>query len=391
MRIGLFTDTYYPRQNGVAISVLMLRENLEAQGHEVYVFTTTDPDASEFEHNVVRVPSIPFRTQRLGTFISPVLRRRARRLGLDIIHTHTEYTLGSFGRILARQLDVPYVHTMHTIYEYYTNYIIRSDRFKSTARSVARRLTTSFCNSADLVIAPTVKIEDMLMSYGVVVPMRVIPSGIQLENFGDDRSDYDKIQAIRDELGLKQGEKVLLNVGRVAFEKNLDELFTGLQKYLFMHPDVKLVIVGDGLARAQLAKLAEVLELQPQVVFAGTHPWDEINQYYRLGDLFIGASQSETQGLTYIEAMASGLPIVAKEDRCLDGVLENGINGFFFKGANDMVTAVDKLLSDNEVLKTFSQNAIDTAKRFSAGSYAYQIAATYAELKKVKHVRRDAG
>lgn len=116
MRIGLFSDTFYPRLNGVATSVLMLKENLEAAGHEVYVFTTTDPEAPVNEHNVIRIPSIPFKTQRLGTVVSPRLYRLVKRLSLDVIHTHTEYTLGIFGRIMARRLEIPFIHTIHTVY-----------------------------------------------------------------------------------------------------------------------------------------------------------------------------------------------------------------------------------------------------------------------------------
>ena len=383
MRIGLFTDTYFPRLNGVAISVRMLKENLEAQGHEVYVYTTTDPDAHDNEQRIFRVPSIPFKTQRLGTFVSPALRQMVKKLKPDIIHTHTEYTLGGFGRKLAQKLNIPYVHTMHTIYEYYTNYIVRSEHLGTPAKYVVRKLTASYCNSADVVVTPTEKNKDLLVTYGVKKPIKVIPSGIQLEKFCSEKRDFEKINAIKAELGIMDDERVLLNIGRVAHEKNLDELLTGLENYLKQHNDVKLVIVGDGLAREKLERISDETGISAQVIFAGARPWDEISQYYRIGDVFVGASLSETQGLTYIEAMASGLPVVAKEDRCLEGVLSNGENGYFFNNSNGLVAAVDKLLSDRGVLESFSKNAIETAQAFSAEAYAHKMEEVYQDMLKV--------
>ena len=380
MRIGLFSDTYYPRQNGVAISVYMLAKNLISMGYDVYVFTTTDPDAPEDEQNVTRIPSVAFKTQRLGTYIGPMLHRAVKHLDLDIVHTHTEYTLGRFGKKLAKRLKIPYIHTMHTIYEYYTNYIVKSERLEPPAKYVVRRLTATVCNSADIVVTPTEKNKDLLVEYGVNRPIRIIPSGIQLEKFSDDNCDFEKVNAIRTQLGISEDDKVLINIGRVAHEKNLDELISGLADYLHEHNRIKLVIVGDGLAKEKLEHLTDELKLNDKVIFAGARPWDDIYLYYRLGDAFVGASLSETQGLTYIEAMASGLPVIAKEDRCLDGVLLEGENGFFFNDNEKLITAVDRLLSDDAEREHFSKHAQVTANKFSAYTYAREMSAVYKEM-----------
>ena len=139
MKIGLFTDTYYPQINGVATSVLMLKRNLEMRGHQVYVFTTTDPKADSEEINVYRVPSIPFiSARRVGMFYNPRLSKIIKGLGLDVIHTHTEFSLGIFGRSMARELNIPFLHTYHTIYEDYTHYLGKLGVFDPIAKMAVR-------------------------------------------------------------------------------------------------------------------------------------------------------------------------------------------------------------------------------------------------------------
>lgn len=232
-----------------------------------------------------------------------------------------------------------------------------------------------------MVVAPTEKTKNLIQSYGVKKDIKVIPTGIPLNKFIEEQCDMKRLTEIRSELGIHPGDKVLLNIGRVAYEKNIDELLRGLQNYLFLHPFVMLVIVGDGTARADLEELADELEIRHQVIFAGERPWSEINLYYRLGDIFVGASQSETQGLTYLEALASGLPVVAKEDRCLEGVLTNGVNGYLFNDAEGLIAAIDRLFGNQGMLESFSENAVESAQRFSAENYVHSVASVYTELR----------
>ena len=382
MKIGLFSDTYYPQINGVATSVRMLRDNLLLAGHEVYVFTTTNPNAPDDEKNIIRIPSVAFRTERLGTYIRPRLYNEIKKLSLDIIHTHTEYTLGYLGRIMSKRLSIPQIHTMHTMYEYYTEYIARSKRLESPIQAFARKLTVSFCNNADAVVVPTGKIEDLIVSYGVNKKISIIPTGIALDKFAEHKNDLATVKEIRSRLGILEDSYVLLYVGRIAHEKNINELLTSLQNYLLGKPQVFFVIVGKGPALTELKALAEELGISSKVIFAGACLWDEINYYYRLGDIFVGASQSETQGLTYIEAMASGLPVVAKEDRCLENLLVENENGYFFNSSDDMVKAVDKLLTDKQLRTLFSRNATISANKYSSDAYAEHMAILYTQVLK---------
>lgn len=383
MRIGLFTDTYYPRLNGVATSVRALKDNLEMLGHDVFVVTTTDPKASPYEHNVIRIPSVSCKTQRLGIFISPHAYCAIRNLSLDIVHTHSEFFIGRLGHIVSKRLNIPLVHTMHTIYEYYTDYIISSEFLKPIMQSLARKMTAAFCNYADMVIAPSKKTYDLISSYGVESDIRVIPTGIKLEKFGETNCDMERVSQIRSSLGIAPDDSVLIYIGRVAYEKNLDGLLVAVREYLISHSNVKLIIIGDGLARAGLEKLSELLHINSQVVFAGARPWEDINLYYRLGDVFVGSSRSETQGLTYIEAMASGLPVVAKRDSCLDGVLLGGENGYDFNSSMELSAALDRLLNSREELNRYSQAAFKSVQNLSSREYARQVNEAYKEITEV--------
>ena len=380
MKIGLFTDTFYPRMNGVATSVLMLKEQLEAMGHEVFVFTTTDPDAPEEERGVIRVPSIPFKTQRLGTFISPGLFRYVKGIRLDVIHTHTEYTLGIFGRIMAKRLGIPFIHTMHTLYEDYTDYVFRINRLSPAAKNFARRLTKTFCNMADEVIVPTGKVFRLVKSYGVWRNISVIPSGIELSRFAPELRDGAAILRLRKELGICDGEKVLVSIGRVAKEKNLDEMILELRDFLLQRDDVKLFVVGEGQERPRLLELCSELGLCERVFFLGARPWREISLYYGIADVFVAASSSETQGLTYIEALASGLPVVAKWDECLEGVVFDGENGFAPRDMREFSAAVCALLDDDKRREEFSRCAAARAGDFSAQVYALRAESLYLKI-----------
>ena len=222
--------------------------------------------------------------------------------------------------------------------------------------------------------------DDLLISYGVTKEITVIPTGIELDKFDASLCTQNQLDDIRAELGIKPNDKVLLYIGRIEKEKNIDELFVSLKDYLKSHTNVKLVLVGDGTARKDLQKLTVELGIEDHVIFAGLRPWDKINLYYRIGDVFVGASISETQGLTYTEAMASGLPVIAREDRCLDGILTHGENGFRFTDTQELISAIEQLLGDDEMRHRFSEKAVAASMKFSSKAYAENVLEVYKEL-----------
>lgn len=351
-------------------------------GHEVFVCTTTDPEEDRLnEKNVYRTYSLPFVSKRrVGSFYSARLAMLAKEHEPDIIHTHTEFPLGIFGRRLAHEMNIPHVHTYHTIYEDYTHFIVKLGFMDTAAKAVMRYMSKTFCNSANAVVVPTKKVEGLLRSYEVDRPIHVVPSGIDLSKFQGRTYKAEEIEACRIEVGLKPDAFVLLSIGRVSEEKRIDALLLGLAPTLKRHPDWVFLVVGDGPDLENYKYLAGQLGISEQVIFAGARPWSEIGKYYQLGDIFLSASTSETQGLTYIEAMAASVPVVAQADPCLEGVVEDGINGFLFNSPREMTQIVESLSTHPDLIQELSQGALESSEAFSADSFAGQITEVYKQV-----------
>ncbi len=379
MNIGLFTDTYYPEINGVANSVYTLKTELENQGHNVYVFTTTTPGAPKHEYNVFRVHSMPFvfmKDRRVGMVYQRKLATLMRKLNLDIIHTNTEFSLRVFALIMAKDLNIPLVHTYHTIYEDYTHYFAPIALLNNRAKAFARFYTRKCCNFVEEVIVPTKKVEELLTSYRVFRNINVIPTGIDLKKFYKGNFTEEQIAQVRKRFHISPEQKVILYLGRVSPEKNIGELLKAMPTYRKKHSDIRFVVVGAGPDLENLKKLSKELKLQDTVVFAGEQPWDEIALYYQLGDVFVSASQSETQGLTYFEAMAAGLPVVAKKDPCLNEILKDSFNGYAFETQEEFLQALDKVLYGTEGIP-YGHNSEVMMKPYSTEEFAKSVEKVY--------------
>ncbi|MGB8454165.1 MAG: glycosyltransferase family 4 protein [Anaerocolumna sp.] len=387
MNIGLFTETYYPEINGVANSVFMLKTELEEIGHTVYVFTTTTPGAPEFEHNVFRVPSLPcvFITERrVGLFYQPKLASLIKKLNLDLIHTHTEFSLGIFGRIMAKELKLPMVHTYHTIYEDYTHYITHIKPLDKRAKAFVRVFTKICCNTVEQVIVPTEKVRELLLKYSVFKDISVIPTGVNLKKFSPGLYLKEDVLKLRKQFGIEPEDKVLLYLGRISREKNISEIIDAMPEYMGTREHIKFLIIGGGPEMEHLKQIAADLGMKDKIIFTGPKPWDNIGFFYQLGDVFVSASQSETQGLTYIEAMAAGLPVVAKKDKCLEDILEPGWNGYDFTDRNGLINGLDAIfLNQNGI--PYGRNAVIKMKKYSAEEFARNVERVYEEV-----IQRDA-
>ncbi|MDF2803889.1 MAG: 1,2-diacylglycerol 3-glucosyltransferase [Anaerocolumna sp.] len=382
MNIGLFTETYYPEINGVANSVYILKKELEEMGHTVYVFTTTTPGAPEYEYNVFRVPSLPciFITERrVGLFYQPKLASIIKKLNLDLIHTHTEFSLGVFGRIMARELKIPTVHTYHTIYEDYTHYITHFKSLDKRAKAFVRVFTKICCNTVEQVVVPTEKVKELLLKYSVFKDISVIPTGVDLKKFNPSLYKDEDIQALKVEYGIKAEDKVLLYVGRISKEKNIAEIIDAMPAYMKKRPSVKFLIIGGGPEMDQLKEKVKEYDLTNQIIFTGPKPWDDIGLYYQLGDVFVSASQSETQGLTYIEAMAGGVPVVAKQDKCLDDILEEGFNGYSFVDSEELISGLESIFYSEDNI-SYGINAMNKMKKYSTEEFANNMVSLYEEI-----------
>lgn len=320
MNIGIFTDTYYPQVSGVATSIKTLREQLESRGHNVYIFTTTDPkvDKNVFERNIFRFTSVPFvsftdrRIAVRGLFQAYEI---AKELNLDIVHTQTEFSMGLIGKFVAKNLKIPCVHTYHTMYEDYLHYVMKG---KVLRPAHVKQLSKTFCEHMTGIIAPSVRVSETLTSYGVKEPITVIPTGVDISKFS-----AVKPENLREKYHISAETPLLLTVSRVAFEKDIDRLINAFPEIQKRVPRVQLMICGDGPAKAQLEEQVAAMDLQDQVIFTGEIDHDEVPAYYQMADLFVSTSISESQGLTFIEALAAGLKVVAASGPYTDELLDD--------------------------------------------------------------------
>ncbi|EOT42652.1 MULTISPECIES: glycosyltransferase family 4 protein [Enterococcus] len=340
MKIGFFTDTYFPQVSGVATSIKTLKTELEKKGHEVYIFTTTDPNATGIEEDIIRMPSVPFvsfKDRRIvvrGMWYAYLI---AKELELDLIHTHTEFGAGLLGKMVGKKLKVPVIHTYHTMYEDYLHYIAKG---KVVRQSHVKYFSRLFANHTTGVVCPSERVIDTLRGYGVTSPMRVIPTGIELEKFERPDITSEMKEALRRELGITDNQIMLLSLSRISYEKNIQAIIHGLPKVIAQLPQTRLVIVGKGPYTEELKELVQSLNLGDYVCFVGEVPNDEVALYYHAADYFVSASTSETQGLTYTEAMAAGTPLVVEGNDYLNNLIDDSSFGVTFASDDDFADAV---------------------------------------------------
>lgn len=303
LNIGIFTDTYFPQVSGVATSIQTLKNGLEKQGHSVFIFTTTDPHNPKnlIEPNIFRFQSVPFvsftdrRIAVRGIFQA---RKIARKLDLDIVHTQTEFSMGWIGKYVAYGLKIPQIHTYHTMYEDYLHYILNGKLLKPVE---VKRFTRAFLHNVDGVVAPSLRVKETLLRYGVTAPIKIIPTGVDIS-----RINENKKRDIRKELNISPETPVLLTLSRISSEKKIDHLLNVFPDILAKFPETILVVAGDGPDLQPLLDIVEKTGIKDHVIFTGNVEHTDVGNYYRMADLFVSASDSEAQGLTYIEAMAAG-------------------------------------------------------------------------------------
>ena len=377
MRIGIFTDTYRPQVNGVVSSILTLEKELRKKGHKVYIITTTDPDAPMVEPNVLRLPSMEFKPlpqYRLGMLYSLRIIKKIKRLELDIIHSQTEWGVGTFARFAAINLEIPLVHTYHTLYEYYTHYITRG-HFTVPAKKLAAAISKFYCEKCNALIVPTRKVEDILYSYDVDKNMNIIPTGIELNKFYRENYTDEEIKFMRESFNIQDSDFLCVYIGRIAKEKSIDVLIDMFSK--IKDETFKFMIVGRGPVVDELKNQAENLGISDRVIFAGEVPHDKVPVYYQMGDVFLNASISETQGLTFVEAMAAKTPVNARYDLNLEDLLVKNEAGLVYKDEEEFISNIMLLKQNKELREKIIENAYNVSQDFTAEKFGERVEAVY--------------
>ena len=350
MRIAIFTDTYPPFINGVSTSTFNLVNSLMENGHEVLVIAPRSTDGKlEQIGNVLYIPGIYLKKYygyRLTNLFANKPINIVKKFKPDIIHNQTDFTIGVLARRCAKKLKVPIVYTYHTSYEDYTYYVTHGimDRF---AKRVLRGYTRDLANRMTEFITPSEKTKEYMRLVGSDVYINVVPTGIDFSIFSPDKIDQERTKKFKEEHNIKANTKVFLILGRIAKEKSMDVSLRGIASYHKKHPeqDIKIIVVGDGPYREDLGLYAEELGLSSVTDFIGSVPALEVPFYYNLCDIYTSASITETQGLTFMEAMAAGKIVLARFDSNLTGTIMNGKTGFFFTDDSSFVSQVEKIFA----------------------------------------------
>ena len=393
MRIGLFTDTYPPFINGVSTSVFMLKKALERKGHQVFVVTLNSESfkySFDEDNTVIRIPGLP-----IGIYdyrVTSVYPLRAmniiRKWKLDVRHSHTEFSVGTFARFISRQYNIPLVHTYHTLYEDYVYYITKG-YFDKPSKKIVEYLTQFYCDkTANELIVPTKKIYDLFKEkYNVDKNIYVIPTGIEIDRFYEENVDKKKIEKIRKDLKISKDSFNIVFVGRLAKEKNVDLLLSAQKRINEKEKNINLIIIGDGPDMEEYKETSKKLGIDKNVFFTGKVPWEEIPAYYRAGNIFATASTSETQGLTVIEAMAASIAPVCIDDESFRNTVFDGLNGEIFKDEDEYVDIVLDLYKDRKKLASLQKQARLNAEVHSSKYYGESVLDVYKHA--IEHKKYD--
>lgn len=372
MRIGLFTDSYLPQISGVATSIETLSNQLTKMGHQVYIFTTTDPNADpdDDQDNVIRLSSIPLISlaeRRIVLKGVVAAYQVAQTYHLDVIHTQTEFGVGMLGKLVARQLKIPVIHTLHTKYEDYVHYIAKG---KIIRPGMVKYIIKSYLLGVDGIIVPSQIVLDIVNRYGVNLEKRVIPTGIELDKFIRPEITASDCANLRQTLGITPDDTMLLSLSRLAEEKNIQAVIKSLAD-IQDQVKVKLVVVGSGPYQEKLVKLVKKLALEDKVIFTGAVDHAQTAYYYKAADFFISASTSETQGLTYIEALASGTPVLATDNPYLNTLVTDPIFGRLFANDDQIAATILKAIT---MTPSFDQSRYDQKLyEISAENFALRV------------------
>jgi len=377
MKILITTDAYYPMTNGVVISTDILYNQLKLRGHDVRILTLSNEGKGYTSGDVYYLSAGSVNVYPQAKIIKPVRNKAISEIikwEPDIIHSQTEFSTMVMAKYIKRKLKIPQVHTYHTMYEDYLKYFLKGRVLKKNAMA---RITRILLNSFDIVIAPTEKVKRLLATYKVSTDIiEVIPTGIDIGKFQNAFLPEEK-ERILGQYGFTSSENVLVYVGRIAEEKNIEELLYLFNRALNEISNLKFLIVGGGPYLDTLKAVVDELNLQDSVKFTGMIDSHEIYKYYKVGTVFLTASKSESQGLTYLEAFASGCPVLCRWDPCIEGLIIEGITGFTYNDDDEFMVGLKKLLYNEDLRVSIKQNSINLANEYSKENFGLKVIDTY--------------
>ena len=380
MNIAIFSDCYVPIKNGVVTSILQLKEGLEEKGHNVIVITPEVPNYKDKDKNVYRLPSVKAglgTEQRFAFFNQGPINRFLKKKNIQLIHTHTEFSVGYSGKWAAKKLKIPHIHTTHTMWEEYNHYILNG---RLLSKTMVRQIVKTYLKNVDVLVAPSIKAKNYYQELMPATPIIIVHNGIDEHKFKSSLIKKNEISQLRKEFDLKKNDKIIIFVGRIGREKRVKELFNAVLPIIKENPRTKMLYVGEGPALKDLIREASELHLHKEVVFTGFVNWELIHRLYSIATVFVTASLSEVHPMTLIEASMCGLPIIARKDESYFDLVQNDINGYLVDNEQELTLKLKELISNSQKLREFSKSSLYISQSYTAQTHVNKLENFYQKV-----------
>lgn len=380
MNIAIFSDCYVPIKNGVVTSILQLKEGLEEKGHNVIILTPEVPNYKDKDKSIYRLPSVKAglgTEQRFAFFNQGPINRFLKKKNIELIHTHTEFSVGYSGKWAAKKLKIPHVHTTHTMWEEYNHYILNGRLFSKT---MVRQIIKTYLKNVNVLVAPSIKAKNYYQELMPETPIIIVHNGIDEHKFKSSLIKKNEIAQLRKEFDLKKNEKIIIFVGRIGREKRVKELFNAVLPLIKEIPRTKMLFVGEGPALKDLIKEATKLHLHKEFVFTGFVNWELIHRLYSIAMVFTTASLSEVHPMTLIEATMCGLPIIARKDESYYDLVQDDINGYLVESDQELTLKLKELLNNSQKLKDFSKSSLYISHSYTAQTHVNKLENFYKKI-----------
>ncbi|MEG2915673.1 MAG: glycosyltransferase [Oscillospiraceae bacterium] len=384
MRIALFTETYVPHINGVVTHVKLLKEGLEKLGHTVMIVTADANTRHHYvENNILHCPATKLKKFYSYSVAPPISRTRLKMIenfNPDIIHIHNEFGIGLSGFRAAKILRVPLVYTLHTMYDEYLYYVVPS-KFVNAVKRISHKYFKLLGEKAQAITGPSKKCEEYFNLVGVHKTVHVIPNAVELDSFMPENISDDSKKAFREKYNIPDDKMIACFVGRLGREKSVDVLLDYWSKSISDSDNIHLVIIGDGPVKNELEQQAKNLKIDNMITFTGAIEHTDLPPYLASCDIYITASLSDTNSISMLEGMATGLPVLQRLDELNEDQVINGKNGFVFNMPKEMAQELRnfKNMSNEEKIK-LSKSVTESVRESGAVDLARHLLEVYAEI-----------
>lgn len=381
MKIALFTETYLPYVNGVVTHVKALRDGLVKLGHDVIVVTANSETHRHYiEDGVLNCPAKSFKKFYNYGLASPISARRLmmlKKYNPDVIHIHNEFGVGLSGTIIAKQLKIPLVYTLHTMWDDYLYYIV-PPRLVPALKRISHRYLRFLAEKANALTGPSKKVQEFFDGCGVYKSVNVVPNPVELDVFSPQSVNKEKAEEVRRQYGINEDETAVAFCGRLGKEKGVDVLLDYFAQKVKPDDKIKFMILGGGPFLEELKAQAKALNIDDRVVFTGAVDHEDLVNYYGACQLYITASVTDTNSISMKEAMATGLPVIHIKDPLNAGQIVDGVNGFIYNNADEMHACLMKYCNmTDEQKQDFVNSVISSVKIYGCEELAKYLVTVY--------------